>query len=169
LCADHRIEFQIVESQNDSAGMISSTRIKRLIGEGDIESANDFLIEPYKLTGRVDHGVGRGRSLGAPTANLSEVTVQIPKQGVYGGFVTLRDGKCAAAIHIGPNPTFGESNVKIEVHLIDWQGELYDHQLHCFLLKRLREVRKFSSPDELRKQIAIDIEECRGVFGHYSK
>jgi riboflavin kinase / FMN adenylyltransferase len=169
LCEERNMEFKVVDAQVDMQGMISSSRIKQLIRDGEIEAANAMLTEPFQLTGLVSHGAGRGRSLGTPTANLSQVGVLIPKIGVYAGCVQVGSSQCAAAINIGPNPTFGESSFKIEAHLIDWKGELYEQALNCLLLKRLRDVRQFASPDELRQQIGKDIEECRFIFAKYSQ
>lgn len=168
LCQRAEISLTIVEASDDAQGMISSTRVKQLIKDGQLSMANALLVEPYQLIGRVTHGAGRGRKLGAPTANLEDVAVQIPAPGVYAGLVQLNHQRCAAAIHIGPSPTFGETKHKIEIHLIDWQGDLYDLPLKCFVLDKLRDIRQFSSPEELRNQIDKDLECCRTIFAKYS-
>ncbi len=163
-CEQLGIRCRIVEACSDPAGMISSSRIKQLIQAGEISQANKFLVTPYQIFGTVDHGEGRGRKLGAPTANLTKIPVLLPCHGVYAGRVELGNTTVPAAVHIGPNPTFGEDRTKVEVHLIDWTGELYSEQLRCSLLGRLRDVRKFASSEELRAQINNDIESCRAIF-----
>lgn len=167
LCRAKGMTLTVVEAANDDAGMISSTRIRQLINSGDIAQANSLLTRPYQITGQVGHGAARGRTIGTPTANLTEISSLVPPHGVYAGCVPVGDQWCAAAVHIGPNPTFGEEAVKVEVHLIDWNGELYDSNLQCLFLERLRDVQKFQSLDELKNQIAIDIERCRTIFKNY--
>ncbi len=167
LCTANGLSLTIVPASNDEAGMVSSTRVRQLINEGNITAANGLLTQPYEISGQVGHGAARGRTIGTPTANLMDVLSLVPPHGVYAGCVPMSDGYCAAAIHIGGNPTFGEDAVKIEIHLIDWSGELYDSNLRCIFLDRLRDVRKFNSPGELKNQIASDIELCRTIFKNY--
>ncbi len=168
LCNANALSLTVVVAANDEAGMISSTRVRQLINEGKLSAANSLLTQPYEIAGQVGHGAARGRTIGTPTANLTNVRVLVPPHGVYAGCVPVGEGLCAAAIHIGANPTFGEASVKIEVHLIDWSGELYDSNVRCLFLDRLRDVQKFSSPAELQRQIAIDIELCRTIFEKYA-
>ncbi len=168
LCKASGLSLTIVEATDDSEGMISSTRIRQLINAGEIARANELLVRPYQIIGQVGHGAARGRTIGTPTANLTNVRVLVPPHGVYAGCVPVANGRCAAAIHIGPNPTFGDEAIKVEVHLIDWNGELYDSDLQCIFLDRLREVRSFPSAVELRNQIGIDIERCRAIFKNYA-
>ncbi len=168
LCSASQIALTVVAATGDARGMISSTRIRQLIGQGNIAGANELLTAPYLLTGHVGHGAARGRTIGTPTANLTQVEQLVPPHGVYAGCVPVGDSDCAAAIHIGPNPTFGDNAFKIEVHLIDWSGELYDSQLRCTFLERLRDIKKFDSPADLQSQIAKDIERCRSIFNNYS-
>ena len=168
LCDSSGLSLTIVDATNDGAGMISSTRVRQLIMAGDIAQANSLLTSPYQIEGQVGHGAARGRTIGTPTANLTNIPVLVPPHGVYAGCVPVGEARCAAAIHIGPNPTFGEEAIKVEVHLIDWNGELYDSNLQCTFLERLRDVQKFESADKLRAQIAIDIDRCRVIFKNYA-
>jgi riboflavin kinase/FMN adenylyltransferase len=168
LCKDSGVALTIVPASNDQAGMISSTRVRELINAGNISGANELLTQPYQIVGQVGHGASRGRSIGSPTANLTDIQVLVPPHGVYAGCVPIGDAFSAAAIHIGPNPTFGEDSVKVEVHLIDWAGELYGAKLTCVFLNRLRDVRKFDSLSQLQSQIALDIDACRTIFKKYA-
>ena len=120
LCNACGVVLTIVTSTDDETGMISSTRVRDLINLGNIRRANLLLTQPYQIVGEVSHGAARGRTMGTPTANLTNIEVLVPPHGVYAGCVPVGDDQCAAAIHIGPNPTFGEAAVKVEVHLIDW-------------------------------------------------
>ena len=168
LCHSSGVTLEIVSAKSDGDGMLSSTRVRELINSGQIAAANSLLTQPYWLTGRVGHGEGRGKKLGAPTANLTDIPVLIPKHGVYAGCVALKNSLQPAAIHIGPNPTFHEELAKVEVHILDWTGELYDAHFGCGILRELRPIRQFESAAELRSQIARDIEECRSIFRDYS-
>src|SRR5690606_12883925 len=97
---------------------ISSSRVRQLLAAGQIAQAKRMLTQPYRIRGMVTHGAARGHQLGFPTANLDAVDTLIPAPGVYAGRGFAADDRWPAAIHIGPNPTFGEHAVKIEVHLI---------------------------------------------------
>lgn len=157
LCEREGITVQIVDAENDSGGMVSSSRIRSLLAEGEVESANAMLTQPFQMVGLVTEGAGRGRQLLVPTANLSNVASLIPRHGVYGGVVRVDGQVVKAAVNIGPNPTFGELQSKIEMHLIGWQGDLYGRHLACDLLTWVRETQKFHSKEELLKQIQTDI------------
>lgn len=163
LCSDHGIELEIVRPTADSVGMVSSTRVRQLIASGDVEAANRYLTAAYRISGRVSPGDGRGRVLGFPTANLADVPVLVPAEGVYAG-VTRVCGECyRAAVHIGPNPTFAGTVAKVEIHLIDFQGDLYGSALQVDLLARVREIAAFSSPAELKDQLEKDVSRVREI------
>ncbi len=158
LCRHYTVPLQIAQAANDSSKMISSTRIRAMLSEGDVTSANNLLTRPFRLSGIVSRGAGRGNRLLFPTANLTQIQSLVPAHGVYATRVHYGGQQYQAAMNIGPNPTFGEQSSKIEVHLIRFDGDLYDQPLHCDLMARIREVRKFNSKDELRQQIQLDLE-----------
>ena len=158
LCEERGIELEIVEPQADSASIISSTRVRELLVYGNVDDANRLLTAPYRLKGTVVHGAARGREIGFPTANLSNVATLVPGPGVYGCRVLLGDGQSiAAATHIGPNPTFGDDGVKIEVHLLDFERDLYGADLEVDFIARVRGVVKFDSRSDLIQQLQRDI------------
>ena len=102
----------------------------------------------------VTHGASRGHRLGFPTANMDAIDTLLPAAGVYAGLARLPEGKsCPAAINIGPNPTFGEQALKVEVHLIDWHGALYGEPLEVDFLARLRDIQRFDGIEELKDQL----------------
>lgn len=140
---------------------VSSSRVRRLIAAGDVESAARLLTRPYRIRGMVTHGAGRGAKIGFPTANLEAIDTLLPAQGVYAGAAHINSSRFAAAINLGPNPTFGEGAVKVEVHLINFHDSLYGQPLEVEFLARLRDVRPFAGIDELKKQLARDIEHTR--------
>lgn len=171
MCAAARVDFQVARPSADEVGLISSTRIRDYIMAGDVATANSLLTQPYTLTGIVAVGAQRGRQVGFPTANLTQIPSLIPGPGVYGGQVQLFDQPTGAktlyqgAIHIGPNPTFDESQTKVEAHLIGYAGEsLYGQHLQVTLLDKVRDVRRFDSIDELRAQIVSDVAACKAVL-----
>ena len=161
LCADKAISLSIVQGQSDGGDWISSSLIRSLIANGEIEAANRLLVQPYRLTGTVSRGAGRGRTIGFPTANLEAIPVLIPQQGVYAGRCQIAETLYKVAIHIGPNPTFGENASKVEVHVIEFSGDLYGQQLDVELLGRIRGLQKFSGADELIEQLKIDVDTTR--------
>lgn len=176
MCRAAQLEFQIARPAQDAAGMISSTRIRNYIAAGELKAANELLTQPYVVSGIVTVGAQRGRTIGFPTANLSKIPVLVPGPGVYAGRVGLCNPSSdaqdslqtyACAVHIGPNPTFAETENKVEVHLIDYAGaSLYGRQLLVSLFEKVRDVRKFRSIDELRTQIVEDVAACRSASAH---
>lgn len=139
---------------------ISSTKIRNALKEGDVSTANTFLGEPFELHGKVVKGKGIGRNLGFPTANLevNSAVKLIPGNGVYVVQVELSDGsRHAGMLSIGTNPTIDDSGVQtVEVHLLDFQGDLYERQVVLRFLTRIREERKFESLEALIDQIKQD-------------
>ena len=155
------IDIDLVESVRIDEKIISSSEIRRRLLAGDIRGANAMLTKPYRLSGDVIHGEHRGRTLGFPTANLGDVQTLIPKPGIYATSVQGEDGEYLAATHIGANPTFGETAMKIESFLLDFDGNLYGKTLHIDFLDHLRDVVRFESTDQLRRQMEHDIQQVR--------
>lgn len=161
LCREAGIRFDVMPVITDNLVTVSSTRVRELVTLGQVSAANRLLLEPYRIEGDVVSGAQRGRTIGFPTANLGTVPVLIPAMGVYAGRVIGIDASPrAAAIHIGPNPTFGENEPKVEVHITNWTGTLYGQRLEVELLDRVRDVRNFVSVDELQKQLRLDVAQC---------
>ena len=124
-----------------------------------------FSAVPTGCRGLVGHGAGRGTGLGFPTANLSEIDVLIPADGVYAARVWI-DGRgpaWPAACNIGPNPTFGEQARKVEAHLIGFSGDLYNRSVELDFIQRLRSTRRFNGQEELLEQLRLDIDQARQV------
>ena len=161
LCERDGLFCEILQPVDFDGVMVSSSRIRESVAAGRIDEANHLLGRPYELRGRVVRGDARGRTLGFPTANLADVPTLLPPPGVYAGRCSVsRDGieaSHAAAVHIGGNPTFGIDESKIEVHLIGFEGDLYDQPLPVELLQRLRGVESFDSVDALTTQLQTDV------------
>jgi riboflavin kinase/FMN adenylyltransferase len=163
LCQASGRELDVIEPEYEGDLLISSSTIRRLIAEGDVTLAVKMLGHAYRLEGQVIHGEGRGRGLGFPTANLAQIPTLIPGDGVYAGWGRTMGGSFLAAVHVGPNPTFGEQSRKVEVHLLDFSGELYGQVLEVDLVERIRGTKAFPSTEALKAQIEIDLARVRGL------
>jgi riboflavin kinase/FMN adenylyltransferase len=161
LTGESGIDLEIVEPISVEGQLVSSSRIRQLIQQdGAVGRARQLLTAPYRLRGIVTHGAGRGAKLGFPTANVEGIDTLLPAHGVYCGLAILGERRLPAAINIGPNPTFGETASKVEVHVIDYDEPLYGRPLEVDFLDRLREIRPFASADELVTQIRRDVLEA---------
>lgn len=167
LASRKEFSLDIVELEEDVDQVISSTRIRALIKNGEVESAHQLLTRPHQLSGEVIHGEKRGREIGYPTANIkTESKASIPSEGVYAGWLSVGTHRWQAAISIGRNPTFpktdGERAIQVEAYAIDQEGlELYGQVAQIEFGFHLRETLKFDSLDELLTQMAIDVERAR--------
>jgi riboflavin kinase/FMN adenylyltransferase len=139
---------------------ISSTAIRELIGVGDVEGAARLLGRPAEVEGTVVSGDARGGTLGYPTANLRvDPDLLVPAYGIYAGWAAGH----RAAVSIGTNPHYGGIERRVEVFLLDFEGDLYGERLIVELWRRLREERAFASEDELVAQITRDVEATRAA------
>jgi riboflavin kinase / FMN adenylyltransferase len=171
LCDRAAISLEVVEpvvaepsgNASEAETIVSSSRVRKLIQAGEITAANALLTRPYRISGIVAHGAARGAALGFPTANLEQVRTVLPALGVYAGRAVVGGRSYAAAINVGSNPTFGEQAVKIEAHLIDFTGNLYDQALSLDLLARLRDVQPFASVEVLIAQLRQDVATAKGL------
>jgi len=166
LCDKDGIAVEAVPPVMLDGQAVSSSRLRGLIARGEVRAAAALLTAPYRLTGSVVEGARRGGPLGFPTANLAGVATQLPAAGVYAARGFVPGGGChAAAVHIGPNVTFGETRVSVEAHLIGFTGDLYGSTLDVDFLDRLRDTFRFDSVDALRTQLAADVSRAREIAG----
>ena len=165
LCRGDGVDLVTVEAVQRAGAAVSSSRLRQLIGAGGVAEANALLTAAYRCSGEVIRGAQRGRGLGFPTANLAALTTLVPGPGVYACRATVADDARAwpAAVHVGPNVSFGETALSVEAHLIGFDGNLYGRTLHVDFLDRLRETRRFDSVRELTEQLARDVERARDV------
>jgi len=163
IAGEYGFRLDVVEAVNTATGAVSSTSIRRALLEGRLGDANRGLGRPYRIAGVVTRGDGRGRELGFPTANLlvSGADKLVPAAGIYACYVTLEQGSFMGALHIGPRPTFPGATPTVEVHLLDFEGELYGRRIHLDLIEILRPVVAFDTVDALRKQMDKDVERTR--------
>lgn len=159
LGAENNFKVERVPVQDVDNVVVSSTKIRNALQTGDIRQANSLLGHQFSYTGIVVHGMGLGRQMGYPTANL-EVALEyrlIEKPGVYATFVDF-DGKTLPAMtYIGRRPTVNDNRpATIESHLIGFDGDLYGKQLTLRFVDRVRDEKRFDGLDELKRQINID-------------
>ena len=142
---------------------VSSSRIRKLLAAACIDQVNRLLGYKYSISGVVEHGNGIGATLGFPTANIRlDSTKQLPASAVYAVLANVDGVEYKALANIGTNPTVGNDYLSLEVHLLEFNGDLYGKHLTISFLSFLRAEKKFSSLTELQSQIAEDINEAQG-------
>jgi riboflavin kinase/FMN adenylyltransferase len=162
----HNLGFQVKSLAPLEVGnqVVSSTLIRRLLVEGDVQQAGRFLARYHSLSGVVVHGDQRGRTIGFPTANTAiPVDFAIPGNGVYATMTKIENEEKTrpSVTNIGVRPTFDGKNRTIETFLLDFEGDLYDKVIRVEFVKKLRDERKFSGIQEIREQLARDVENAR--------
>jgi riboflavin kinase/FMN adenylyltransferase len=163
LCEKNGLTLDIVDAVEIDGRLVSSSIIRSLTQSGDMAAAAGLLGHSYRLRGKVIAGVGRGRSLGFPTANLGDIATMLPADGVYAGHCKVEGVSYPAAIHIGPNPTFDDDRRKVEMHLVGFDGDLYDRSLDVDLIARIRGTQTFASTSELQQQVRQDVKRVCAV------
>lgn len=165
LCSENGIEVYINEETFVDGEKVNSSRLRELLGKGDVEKANKLMTQNFSYSFEVVHGQKRGRSMGFPTANqYFPPELVLPKFGVYVSSTEI-DGKIYKSFtNIGSRPTFPEDDVRSETHIFDFDGDLYGKEIRVSLHKFIREEIKFSSPEELVKQLSQDKKTAEDFF-----
>jgi riboflavin kinase/FMN adenylyltransferase len=163
------IRVEIVPQVRAGGSDVSSTRVRAALARGDAAEARLCLGRPYSIWGRVVEGDRRGRTLGFPTANLAPENELIPANGVYAtrSFVLGERGEARAlpgVTNVGTRPTFEPGRVLVETHLFDFASDLYGKRMALEFCARLRDERRFSGPDELKRQIGADADRARELL-----
>ncbi len=159
-------EVEEIHAQEIDDISVSSTKIRKALAIGDLETANRFLGYPYMLSGRIIRGKGLGRDLGFPTANLELDAPYklIPAGGVYVVRSRFEDREIFGMMNIGTNPTVDGSRQHIEIHFFDLEADLYDREMRVSILGRLRDEEKFDSLDALKRQLEEDQRQARNLI-----
>jgi len=145
--------------------IVSSTWIRSLIERGEVEQAAQCLGRPHVVCGQVVRGHGRGRQLGYPTANLAPRTgIVLPCDGIYAVQVEVGRRQLGGMMHVGPAPTFGIADRRLEVYLFDFHGSLLSETIAVRFVARLRDVKRFGSPDQLILQMKDDERRSRSLL-----
>jgi riboflavin kinase/FMN adenylyltransferase len=168
--AQGRYGLDVISPINRFGEKVSSTLIREYLYSGKIKEATQFLGRPYTVRGSVVHGEKRGRTIGFPTANLKLASPYIvPKNGVYGVRVQIGDRECFGVMNVGIKPTFENERKEksLEVHILDFSGDLYDQVLAVEFLFFIREEQKFAGVDGLISQIKQDVVTAKAQFSKY--
>jgi riboflavin kinase/FMN adenylyltransferase len=161
FCDAAGLTFDVVPPVLIDGLLVSSTQVRQLVAAGSVARAALLLGRNYAVCGTVEVGARRGRLLGFPTANLERVATLLPAAGVYAGLCLVDAEWHPCAINLGPNPTFAEQRQKLEVHILDFSGELYGRKLEVAFVDRLRDVRAFQDASALAAQLADDVARVR--------
>lgn len=165
LAREKHFVVNVVEPQKSNSLVLSSTHVRELIARGEIDEAVRILGRYPSVRGRVVKGDQRGRTLGFPTANLALADRRlVPANGIYAVRVHLRNEWHQGAASIGVRPTFDGKTRLVEVHVLDWSGDLYDQVIETQFVKRLRDELKFESVDSLVAQMNRDVQDARKVL-----
>jgi riboflavin kinase/FMN adenylyltransferase len=167
ISTEYGFQLHVIEPVMAEGEVVSSTRVREALRAGDVARVASYLGRNFVVPGEVVQGAGRGKGLGFPTANLRIWEERAyPGPGVYACMVELDQKKWKAVTNIGFRPTFedGQDRVSIETHLLDFDGDLYGEQIEIYFVDRLRDERRFPSPEELLAQIERDIHRTRTVL-----
>ncbi len=166
-CAELGLGCDIIPAVTIGGVTVSSTHIRKLLEEGDVETARAFLGHPHVLTQTVGHGRQLGRTIGIPTANLvAPPHVLLPRRGVYAAKITLPDGRAFGGVtNVGVRPTVNNGqDVTVEPWILDFDGDLYGQAIRVEFYRRLRDERKFDSLAALKSQIETDAVKTREAY-----
>jgi riboflavin kinase/FMN adenylyltransferase len=188
LCGRDGVILDIVEPIVNAGSLVSSSRLRALLAAGDVAAANALLTALFRLSGTVVVGARRGAALGFPTANLADIATLVPGSGVYAARARVRRPEqaeagwpaepglsgagvpgvgvtdwYAAAVHVGPNVTFGATATTVEAHLVGYSGDCYTATLDIDFLDRLRDTWRFPSVEALQAQLTADVAEATRI------
>jgi riboflavin kinase/FMN adenylyltransferase len=167
LGAEFGFDSYVVSKHEVGEKTVSSTAIRKAISEdGDVEQATEFLQRPYRLNGTVVHGDKRGKEIGFPTANIKPEHVNkiIPQNGVYAVRVRINGDWFNGMMNIGTRPTFDGEQQTLEVHLFDFDTDIYGKEVQVRFFNRIRDEKKFSGKDELVDQLKADKKQAQQLL-----
>jgi len=160
-------DVDVVEAVEVDGEPISSSRIRRLLGEGDVTVANRLLGRSYTLDGVVVRGERKGRELGFPTANIQvgDPEKMLPRDGIYAVYGWVRGERLPGLLHLGPRPTFAGFAPSVELWLMDWSGDIYGDRVRVEFVERIRDILPFTSADALIHAMHADEQRGREILG----
>jgi riboflavin kinase / FMN adenylyltransferase len=167
LGQEYGFDVDVVGAVDFGDQHVSSSRIRRAIAGGDLATAAGMLGRPYQVSARVGQGEQRGRQLGVPTINLTEIAPQklLPPDGVYAVRVEWRSGRAGGMLNQGPKPTFEDGRRSLEAHLFGFDGDLYGEWVRMEWVERLRDTQRFASVEALQQQLQRDRSRALAVLG----
>jgi riboflavin kinase / FMN adenylyltransferase len=164
-----KLNFQVIGIRpvKVNGTVVSSTAIRRAVETGDFGKAAEMLGREYTILGTVTHGDNLGKKIGFPTANLSAHSEQFPPNGVYVADAQIDGQLYPGVVNLGVRPTIssGKSERVLEIHLLDFNRDIYGRDVELRFFRRLREEKKFETVDALVQQIRLDIQQARQLFG----
>jgi len=143
---------------------VRSTMIRNYVLEGKVREAAKFLGRGYTMGGKVIEGTAQGKKMGIPTANLKPVKDLYPRSGVFAVKVILEDDYVQGVLNIGTNPTFPGKDFSLEVHILDFDQDIYGSDIELILVEKIRDEKKFETPELLVQQIKEDIKKARNIL-----
>ena len=163
---EHGFDFTVVSAaSDDGGGLYSSSRVRELLAAGDMGAVAEILGRPFAITGIINHGDARGRTIGFPTANIALRQYIHPAFGVYAVKMTLPTGETVSGVaNLGLRPTVAGQVPRLEVHLFDFDRDIYGHKVSVQFVDMLRPEKKFDGLDALKAQIARDSEQARAIL-----
>lgn len=162
----YNFELEEIPAQDIEESIVSSTKIRKALLAGDIAVANEYLGKPYTISGKVEEGLQRGTTIGFPTANIrvSSSYKLIPKNGVYAVWVYIGQNRMPGMLNIGYNPTFEDKKWSIEVHIFDFEENIYHKEISLSFVAFTREEQNFEGVKSLKKQLSKDEKEIRKLL-----
>ncbi len=164
LGTEYGFEVEMIEQIGDGITAFSSSVIRSLIEVGDVKGAHPFLGRYFSVGGPVVHGLHRGKKFGFPTANIEPEEELLPKPGVYAVKVIYNGNVYDGACNVGFNPTFNNGKLAVEIHILDFHGDIYGRDLKVYFVERIRDEKVFSGVEELIEAIRADILACRVIL-----
>jgi riboflavin kinase/FMN adenylyltransferase len=156
-------QVSVVEAIRQGEMVVSSSNIRQLLQQGQVDQAARLLGRFYAIEGQVVEGFRRGAQLGFPTANVQSINHVIPHTGVYAVRVEWEERSYAGVANVGYNPTFANQALTVEAHLFDFTADLYGATIRVAFLQQIRDERAFASVDELAAQIGRDVQRAREI------
>jgi riboflavin kinase/FMN adenylyltransferase len=162
----YSFELEEIPAQDISESIVSSTKIRQALLDGQVHRAREYLGTAYVLRGKVEEGMQRGTTIGYPTANIrvNSSYKLIPKNGVYAVWVYISEKKYAGMLNIGYNPTFDDKKWSVEVHLFDFSQNVYHKEISIAFVSRTRDEQKFEDLRSLIDQLKADEKEIRTLL-----
>lgn len=157
-------EVEVMNAVQVGETTVSSTKIREALLAGEVRFAATLLGRPYNLSGRVIPGHHRGVRLGFPTANITPDKELVPPRGVYAVHILVEGNRRPGVLNIGFNPTFADQKLSIEVHIFDFNENIYRKMLDILFIERIRDEIRFNSPGELIDQIERDVSQARKIL-----
>lgn len=161
LMHDFGAKGEVITFEKYNGAKIGSYNIRKALQKGDLQLVEKYLGRKFSIEGRVIKGFQRGKTIGFPTANLSVRGIMLPPNGVYAGSVVVNNKKYKTALNLGGTPTFGNESIILEAHIIGYSGDsLYGERIEVFLQEKIRDIIKFNTVEELKRQLEIDVKKA---------